>query len=338
MNRLIQLKQTPSLFIITLSLAWFVVWPASNAFGVVPAPDGGYPGGNTAEGGGALFSLTTGTYNTAVGLFSLRSNAEGNFNTAVGAGALFTNSASSNTATGAGALLSSTGGIGFNTANAAFALVNNTTGDNNTGIGASALFHNTQGKANTAAGFALYSNTTGNGNTAAGFAALHNSTTGSNNIALGPNAGSAVTTASNVICIGAGIAGSDVSNTCFIGNIFNATSPSGSAVFVNSASQLGTMTSSSRFKADIRPIKKASEALFSLRPVRFRYKREVDPSGTSQLGLVAEDVEKVNRGLVLRDNEGKPYSVRYDQVNAMLLNEFLKELARSSNSKQPLRS
>src|SRR5207253_616578 len=89
--------------------------------------------------------------------------------------------------------------------------------------------------------------------------------------------------------------------------------------------QLGTITSSARFKKDIKPMNSASEALFAFKPVTFRYKKEIDPAGTSQLGLIAEDVEKVNPDLVVRDKEGKPYSVRYDQVNAMLLNEFLKE-------------
>jgi hypothetical protein len=148
---------------------------------------------------------------------------------------------------------------------------------------------------------------------------------GGNNTALGSEAGFDVTTANNVICIGAD--GNNVSNSCYIGNIFGATSSNGVGVFVNSNGRLGTMTSSRRFKKDIKPLDKASEAVLLLKPVSFRYKREVDPEGTSavQFGLVAEDVEKVNPDLIVRDKEGKPYSVRYDQVNAMLLNEFLKE-------------
>src|SRR5204862_8004029 len=90
-------------------------------------------------------------------------------------------------------------------------------------------------------------------------------------------------------------------------------------------SQLGVATSSARFKYEIKPMNKASEALFALKPVTFRYKKEVDPEGVPQFGLVAEDVEKVNRDLVMRDAEGKIYTVRYEAVNAMLLNEFLKE-------------
>jgi uncharacterized coiled-coil protein SlyX len=141
---------------------------------------------------------------------------------------------------------------------------------------------------------------------------------------LGINAGAGVTTVDNVICIGADVDGENVSNTCYIGNIFGVTSV-GISVLVNSAGKLGTTTSSQRFKDSIKPMDQASEALFALNPVTFRYKKEIDPAGTSQFGLVAEDVEKVNPDLVVRDQEGNPYSVRYDQVNAMLLNEFLKE-------------
>ena len=116
-----------------------------------------------------------------------------------------------------------------------------------------------------------------------------------------------------------------MSHSCYIGNIFNQPSPSGLAVFVNSDGKLGTIMSSRRFKEDIKPMDKASEAILALQPVTFRYKKDFDPTGTAQFGLVAEDVAKVNPDLVVRDKEGKPYSVRYDQVNAMLLNEFLKE-------------
>jgi hypothetical protein len=142
---------------------------------------------------------------------------------------------------------------------------------------------------------------------------------------LGRSAGTSVTTADHVICIGDNVSGANVSNSCYIGSIFGQTSASGIPVLINSSNRLGTTTSSKRFKEAIKPMDKASEAVFSLKPVAFRYKKDIDPAGTPQLGLVAEDVDKVNPDLVVRDKEGKPYSVRYDQVNAMLLNEFLKE-------------
>jgi len=241
-------------------------------------------------------------------LFSFKSNIQGQFNTAVGAATLFTNTADKNTGTGAGALLSNTIGI-ENTANGSFALLNNSTGAQNAAFGANALINST----------------TGGGNTAIGFNALPNNTTGITNSAVGFNAGFGITTADNVIVIGTNVAGQNVDHSCFISEIFGATSSNGTQVFINSDGRLGTITSSRRFKQTIEPMDNASEALFLLKPVRFRYKKQIDPTGTSKFGLVAEDVEKVNADLVVRDKDGKPYSVRYDQVNAMLLNEFLKE-------------
>jgi hypothetical protein len=205
-------------------------------------------------------------------------------------------------------------------------LFSNTEGSGNTANGQGSLNSNTIGLNNTANGAAaLGNNATGAHNTATGVSALALNTSGNNNTAVGELAGINVTTADNVICIGAGVGGENVSNSCYIGQIFGATSSGGTAVFINSSGQLGTATSSRRFKDEIKPMNKASEALFSLKPVTFRYKREIEPAGKSQLGLVAEDVEKVNPNLVVHDKDGKPYSVRYDQVNAMLLNEFLKE-------------
>jgi endosialidase-like protein len=308
---------------IAFTLICFALLPTTQA--VVPAPDGGYTGQNTAEGQSALFSLTTGGYNTAVGWLSLRNDTGGSFNTGVGAGTLPANTADENTATGAGALLSNNSGA-FNTANGAFALFSNTTGTFNTANGVQALFDNNTGGHNTAIGEnALFNNNIGSFNTATGYGALSSNTTGNTNIALGFGAGLNVITANNVICIGAN--GNNVDNACYIGQIFGATSFNGVAVFVNSSGRLGTMTSSNRFKEHIKPMDNASESLYSLKPVSFRYKKQVDPEGTSamQFGLVAEEVEKVNPDLVVRDKEGKPYSVRYDQVNAMLFNEFLKE-------------
>ncbi|MGC2627650.1 MAG: tail fiber domain-containing protein [Candidatus Udaeobacter sp.] len=305
---------------------------------VSPAPVGGYPNGNTAEGQNALLRLSTGTFNTAIGVFSLESLTEGNFNTGVGAGALLANTAIQNTATGAGALLNNTTGFS-NTANGAFALFSNTTANVNTAVGMQALFNNTEGGGNTAIGDqALVSNTigglntavghgsfdhntTGNQNTAVGFVALGNSTTGSRNIALGDSAGDLVVDANDVICIGA--RGENVSNSCYIAQIDGTTIADGTPVFVNGFNKLGTMTSSRQFKNDINTMEKASEAILALRPVTFHYKG--DANRTPQFGLIAEEVAQVNPALVLPDKEGKPYTVRYEAVNAMLLNEFLKE-------------
>ena len=287
---------------------------------------------NTATGAAALLFNTTGTENTANGTAALEFNTTGDFNTATGAFALFSNTeGNGNTANGAAALQNNT--ADQNTAFGARALSSNTFGFGNTAVGAAALLSNTgtsvdtpnggPGSANTAVGVsALSSNTEGAFNTAVGANALANSL-GLGNIALGSGAGDNVTTASDVICIGAG--GANVSNSCFIGQIFGTTSSGGIGVFINSDGRLGTTTSSKRFKQDIEPMAKTSEALFALKPVTFRYKKAIDPQGTAQFGLVAEDVEAVNPDLVVRDKGGKAHSVRYDAVNAMLLNEFLKE-------------
>jgi Chaperone of endosialidase len=326
MNPLTQCKTT---ILIAGVLACFALAPVARA--VFPPPDGGYPGGNTAEGQAALLSLTTGGFNTAIGWLSLRGLTTGSFNTGVGAGTLALNNADQNTATGAGTLLSTTTG-GGNTANGAFALFSNTTGGSNTAIGNLALRNNTgggfpSGSQNTAVGTAaLLANTTGAQNTAIGTFALHLNTTGGSNTALGLAAGENQTTGSNNVYVGAGMFGvAGENNACYIASIFGQTSASGTQVFINSSNKLGTLTSSKRFKEEIKPMDKASEAVLALKPVTFRYKKEIDPGGTSQFGLVAEEVEKVNPDLVVRDKEGKAYSVRYEQVNAMLLNEFLKE-------------
>jgi hypothetical protein len=451
-----RLCSAPGVILIAFALTSLALPQRAQALS--PAPDGGYPGLNTAEGQNALLGLTTGTANTAVGWFSLKSNTDGTFNTAIGAAtllsnvgnqstgegvnntaiggaallfntigfnntavgaaallhningsfntatgvdALFFNTASGNTAVGSKALLNNTTGgtlgttfgedVGPNTAVGSQALQSNmitsgntavgyqalgsyttgfmntdlatntavgfqalgnaTGGDGNCGFGYRTLYNNTDGRANTAlgqgtllnntaggfntgvGGAALTSNTTGSSNTVIGFAALANST-GSNNTALGYQAGSGVLTGNNNICIGVGASAGDTSDTIVIGGgqtttyiegIFGATVGGGTPVLVGSGHKLGTTTSSKRFKRDIKPMDQSSETLLSLKPVTFRYKKEVDPSGVSQFGLVAEEVEKVNPDLVVRDKDGKPYSVRYDQVNVMLLNEFLKE-------------
>jgi Chaperone of endosialidase len=420
---------------LVLALAFFAL--ASPAQAVTPAPDGGYPNGNTAEGTNALFSLTNGfantalgfqalynnttsdyntgvgynalvnntagTQNTALGVSALVSNLKGNFNTAIGVNALFSNttenigfeiSGERNTATGVNALFSNTTGTsntamgvnalysningGSNTAVGDEALFNNAgTGDNtavgyvalhdnrggfdNTAVGSFALEGNTTGFANTAVGrsallgantgntgdnntaigrSALQNTSSGNSNTAVGNSALGTNSSGSNNVALGQSAGVNLTTGGNNIVIGAGVLGAagesgkirigkqGTQNSAFIAGIYNV-SEGGTIkpVYINSTGRLGTQppASSRRFKTKIKPMDKASEAILALKPVTFHYKKEVDPEGIPQFGLVAEQVEKVNPDLVARDADGKVNTVRYEAVNAMLLNEFLKE-------------
>jgi len=314
---------------------------SSIARAVSPRPDGGYAGGNTAEGQSALLNLTTGTYNTAIGYLSLLSNATNSFNTAIGAGALLANTADENTATGAAALLSNTSG-NYNTADGVLALESNTIGEANTATGVSALLSNTTGTANTAAGDdSLFFNTQGNNNTALGGNALFDNTIGNGNTALGANAGSALTTGDNNIDIGHGVMGvAGESNTirlganlpdtpgasaCHIGGIYQqAVDPANSTgVGIDATGKLGTVVSSRRFKHDIKAMDKASEAILALKPVTFHYKS--DAKNTPCFGLIAEEVAEVNPDLVVRNKDGDIYTVRYDQVNAMLLNEFLKE-------------
>jgi hypothetical protein len=339
MNPWLRLKKATSAFIFALIPVCYGLSPEAQA--VSPPPDGAYPNFTTAEGQNALKDLTTGAGNTALGAFSMFSTTTASFNTAVGAGALDLNTGDQNTAVGVAALLLNTGinntGVGVdalglnstgstNTATGAFTLYNNTTGANNTANGFQALFFNTVGNGNTANGFqALFSNTTGLGNTAIGRVALSNNTSGSENIGLGDDAGSNVATASNVICIGAGTSGADVSGTCFIGNIRGTTTQNNDAipVLIDSAGQLGTASSSRRYKTDIKPMDNSSESILALKPVSFRYKIHKDT--TPQFGLIAEEVAEANPDLVIYDADGKPYTVRYDAVNAMLLNEFLKE-------------
>ena len=314
---------TPSLILIPLLIAFALL---QSVHAVVPAPDGGYPNFNTAEGTNALQHLTTGVGNTAAGWHSLFTTSTGDLNTAIGAGTLVSNSTGShNTANGALALLLNTTGD-FNTAIGDRALFNNTEGFGNTATGVTALQNNTTGIFNTAIGnSALAANVNGQSNTALGTGALESNTSGSGNTALGQGAGGGVTTAGGVTCIGAGIGGGNLDNTTWIGNVFAVTTQSGTTapVIVSNDGQLGTVVSSVRFKKDIAAMNNASDAILSLRPVTFHYK--TDTKGTPQFGLIAEEVGKVNPALVLPDKEGKPYTVRYDAVNAMLLNEFLKE-------------
>jgi hypothetical protein len=333
-------RSMPGPILILLLLACAGV--SSKMQAVSPPPDGGYPGSNTAEGQAALFSLTTGTGNTATGFKALFRNTTGFSNTANGSAALFSNTTgNSNTAIGNGALANNTTGAA-NVAVGLGALAAETNGVSNTAVGNNALVANTSGFENTAIGdealtisngtnnsalghFALFRNTTGNFNTAVGDESLFSNTTGSLNIAIGRGAGSGITTADNVICIGSNLDGANVSNSCFIGNIRDVTTTNADAipVLVDSAGQLGTASSSRRFKCEIKPMDQASESILALKPVTFHYKS--DKRNTPQFGLIAEEVAEVNPQLVVRDKNGEIYTVRYDAVNAMLLNEFLKE-------------
>jgi len=308
---------------------------------------------NTAVGFDALFSNTSGDDNTAVGSQALDHNTTGFSNTAIGFLALNSNTTGIlNTAVGLQALNSNTTGSA-NTACGLLALGGNTTGGNNTAIGIDALLLNTTGYNNTASGFgvlennetgfnqvatgfdALFNNTTGSRNTAEGYEALFNNTTGINNIALGFLAGGNLTTGNNNIDIGnKGVAGEanairigkvGTQQATFIAGISGVTVAGGVGVIIDNNGHLGTVVSSERYKDAIKPMDKASEAILALKPVTFHYKHELDPDGIPQFGLVAEQVEKVNPDLVARDADGKAYTVRYDAVNAMLLNEFLKE-------------
>ena len=411
------MKTAIAQFLIVLLFACLGSW--QNAQAVSPAPDGGYGGGNTAEGTSALFFLTTGVWNTALGyqtLFHLTTgnqntatgfqalinntgdmnvangsqalfhNTTASFDTATGCRALYSNStgndntadgfealrfnttgfdntaigyqalnknttAGGNTATGSQALYSNTTGGGANTANGIQALYHNTTGVGNTAIGAIALMNNTTGNSNTAAGIgALPNNRSGDNNTAIGTNTLQNAVgsnnvafgfnagssiyLGSNNVVLGANAGTYLQSGSNNIYLGAAGQGSE-SNTmrlgrsgtqtrAFIAGVSD-TAVAGATVVVDSNGQLGVATSSARFKDNIKAMDKTSESILALKPVTFRYKKDIDPKSTAQFGLVAEEVEKINPDLVARNAKGELYTVRYEAVNAMLLNEFLKE-------------
>ena len=355
---------------LALALCCFALSPTPKAFGVTPAPDGGYSGGNTAEGQNALQSLTTGTKNTADGYLALFFNTSGRYNTATGAQALYGNttgvantangivallhntSGGDNTATGYGALYSNTT-ASHNTATGNQALYSNTTGAHNTASGDAALYSNTTGSFNTATGYqallhnatgsyntasgeaALLNNTTGYNNMANGFLALQSNTTGNNNIALGPGAGINLTTGDENIDIGnPGVAGESATirigfslqTATFIAGIAGQTvGAGGTTCYVDNDGKLGVFLSARRFKTDIADMGAASEALLALRPVTFHYTPELDKTGTPQFGLVAEEVAKVNPDLVTHDAKGDLYTVRYEAVNAMLLNEFLKE-------------
>jgi endosialidase-like protein len=307
------------------------VWNTAVGFGALANNTIGNQ--NTATGYKALFANISGGKSVAYGAQALTNNSTGTQNTATGFSALFTNTTgNNNTANGYRALSFNNGNdnnaTGFN------ALYNNRTGGGNTATGSQALFSNTTGGANTAIGYqALASNTINGGNTAIGTAALVNAT-GNDNIALGDAAGLFVTTGDDNIDIGNnGVAGD--SGTTRIGTVQGAiylagiagqmVGAGGTTCYVDNDGKLGVFLSARRFKTDIADMGAASDVLLALRPVTFRYKPELDKTGIPQFGLVAEEVAKVNPDLVTHDAKGDIYTVRYEAVNAMLLNEFLKE-------------
>jgi hypothetical protein len=345
------------LLLIPVLVACFALAPGAQA--VVPAPDGGYPGSNTAEGTQALFSLTTGVWNTALGFQALFSDTTGSSNTATGLRALFSNvGGANNTATGVLALGGNTSGFN-NTAVGWSALRVNSTGAHNTAVGVNALFNN-NASSNTAVGRdALFANTTGGNNNAFGRGALDSNTTGpfnnahgngalgtnttssennafgdfalgnstgTGNTAIGDLAGINLTTGSGNVCIGRSVFGvAGESNTTRIRNIGTTPLNTGMFVEVDANGKLGFITSSRRYKHDIEPMASASEALFALKPVTFRYNGDIDPAHAKMFGLIAEDVAKVSPNLAVRDAKGEVVAIRSDSINAMLLNEFLKE-------------
>jgi hypothetical protein len=347
---------TFTLFLFTLALlsahrAWADSSDSPSGFNT-PGTDNAAPE-NFAGGKSALSSNTTGTFNTANGAYALQYNTTGSQNTANGRCALENNTGGSeNTANGYATLNFNTSGYA-NTASGSFALNANTTGYSNTADGSHALNLNTIGYSNSATGraalytnvsgcqntadgyYALYFNTTGSHNTAIGDRALNYNTTGENNIALGQEAGYSIAIGNSNIEIGnkgestdngaIRLGTQDAQKSAYVAGIFGATVTGGAAVYVTPTGQLGTLTSSSKFKRNIRDMGSASDALLALRPVSFQYRADIDPSGTPQFGLIAEEVEKVSPELVVRDDAHKIYGVRYEAVNAMLLNEFQKQ-------------
>ena len=291
-------------------------------------------GDNVAIGWQALFSNQGGNENVAMGNQALYENISGNENVAIGELALNANESSNNTAIGWLAASLHTSG-NSNTAVGSFTLYANN-GSNNCAFGALALgtTETSSGSNNIAIGNEALFTTFGSNNIGIGAFAGKNVAVGNNNIFIGTGAGQFVT-GSNNIEIGAmgnmtdygqiRIGKSGTQTKTFIAGISGATVPTGVAVIIDTSGHLGTTTCSARYKDAIQPMDKASEAILALKPVTFRYKHELDPDGAPQFGLVAEEVEKVNPDLVARDEQGKPYTVRYEAVNAMLLNEFLKE-------------
>ena len=285
---------------------------------VSPAPDGFYPGSNTAEGQDALFHFTNGGFNTAIGSHALYADTTASSNTAVGSFVMALHSSGNqNVTVGQGALANNSGSgnvaVGFKALRGGGmpdAPVNNQTAvDFNEALGYEALFYQIGSQYNS--GF--------------GWRALFNNRTGGSNTAMGHEAGYNVTGNGNVD-IGAGVEGVvGENNTTRIRNIGTTPLNTGRFVHVDANGKLGYVVSSERYKDDIKPMDKTSEALFALKPVTFRYKGDIDPSHAKMFGLIAEEVAEVNPDLVVRNAKGEVDTIRFDSLNAMLLNELLKE-------------
>jgi hypothetical protein len=324
--------------------------------------------GNTATGDLALQINSTGTGNTANGVAALSNNDTGSGSTAVGSGALDFSTATgtaANTAVGYQALQGNVNtSLNTATANTAVgfqALQNTTSGFSNTAAGYQSLYNNTEGIGNAAFSLgALSRNTTGNSNTGLGYEALFNNTTGSFNIAIGDNAAFNVSGGSSgnihignqglagdtsVIRIGTSQAGCPLGpNLCqgafFAAGIRGVTTGSSNAipVVIDSNGQLGTVSSSRRFKEDIEDMGEASRDLMRLRPVAFRYKKPFeDGSKPIQYGLIAEEVEEVYPDLVARSADGQIETVKYQVLPSMLLNEVQRQQAESMAQKEQIR-
>jgi endosialidase-like protein len=329
MNPFIELQKTIAVFFI--ALVCFGLSPASKA--VNPPPDGGYPNFNTAEGHNALLNLTSGANNTALGFNALLSDTTGSNHTAVGSQALYNNATSrdddgntavvfqalysnttgdANNAFGSRALYSNMDGVG-NVAVGGAALSRLTSGGSNTAVGNGSLIQSGTVNFNTALGRRALFRTQADQNTGLGFFAESNlNEGGTNNIYIGNVGPVPIGSESNTIRIG-----TQTATTATIGNppveshpmpahtatyiagIMGKSTPRGTLVFINANAQLGTVQSSARFKEQIKPMGNASEAIRALKPVTFRYKKEIDPERTPEFGLVAEDVEKVNPDLVV---------------------------------------
>ncbi len=324
-----------------------MILSAVTCFGLLSgarAADGDLGGGNTNEGFRALNSLSGGGFNTGLGWYSLGFLTTGFYDTAVGAGALVLDNGGNNTAVGTAALLLNTTGVdnnavgldallnnngNFNNAHGRRALEANTTGIENEAFGDLALEVSVTGDGNTAVGDdALDSADGASFNTAVGKEACNTCTTGGDNVAIGHNALNGTSTANRNIAIGSVASGPflDFDDTCFIGSIFGEpVSDPGTqtAVYVDQFNVVGIFSSSRRFKHDIQPMDKTSETLYRLKPVTFKFNS--DWKATTQYGLIAEEVAEVNPGLVVRGKDGEVQTVRYEQINTMLLNEFLKE-------------